>query len=378
MIRTKGETMESAGRVERHAQVLVRHSVKAKKGETVRISCSDLARPLALAVYREILRAGANPLLCAGFEEAQRIFFEEATAAQIAHLPPTKMYEARRIDADVVILAPGNTRHLSRIPPKKLSERRKALRPVSELLLRRVRWVLTNFPTEALAQETDRSLPEYETLFYRAVDQDWGEMAKMFRGAKRILERTDRVRIVGKETDLSFSIRGRKAIPCSGEYNLPDGEIFTGPVERSAEGKIFFEFPAIAGGREVAGIRLTFRKGRVVEASAEKNEPYLKEMLAADPGACRLGEFGIGANAGVTEFTRDILLDEKMGGTIHLAVGRSYPESGGKNVSAVHWDMIKDLRSEGELYLDGKPVLRTGKLFGRVPPGMRQRRAAAQ
>ncbi|GAB4370703.1 MAG: aminopeptidase [Deltaproteobacteria bacterium] len=373
MSRGAGGAAGTARRIERHAQVLVRHSVKARKGDIVRISCTDLARPLALAVYREVLRAGAHPLLCAGFEEAQRIFFEEASPAQIAHLPPTKMYEAKRIDADIIILAPGNTRHLSRIPPKRMAERRKALRPVSEVLLRRVRWVLTNFPTEALAQETDRSLPEYEDLYYRAVDQDWAEMARMFRGAKRILERTDRVRIVGKETDLSFSIRGRTAIPCAGEYNLPDGEIFTGPVESSAEGTIFFEFPAIAGGREVAGIRLTFRKGKVVEASAAKNESYLKEMLAADPGACRLGEFGIGANAGVTEFTRDILLDEKMGGTIHLAVGRSYPESGGRNVSAVHWDMIKDLRTEGELYLDGKPVLRTGKLFGRVPPGMRRR-----
>lgn len=368
--RAKGETMDSAARVERHAQVLVRHSVKARKGETVRVTCTERARPLALAVYREVLRAGAHPLLCAGFDEAQRIFFEEASADQIAHLPPTRMYEAKRIDADVIIHAPLNTRHLSRIPPKKLAERRKALRPISERILRRVRWVLTNYPTEALAQETDRSLPEYERLYYRAVDQDWAAMARMFRGAKRLLERTDRVRILGKETDLSFSIRGRRAIPCSGEYNLPDGEIFTGPVETSAEGKIFFEFPAIAGGREIAGIRLTFRRGKVVEASAEKNESYLKEMLAADPGACRLGEFGIGANAGVTEFTRDILLDEKMGGTIHLAVGRSYPESGGKNVSAVHWDMIKDLRTEGELYLDGKPVLRSGRLFGRIPPGM--------
>ncbi|HJX14969.1 MAG TPA: aminopeptidase, partial [Candidatus Deferrimicrobiaceae bacterium] len=133
------------------------------------------------------------------------------------------------------------------------------------------------------------------------------------------------------------------------------------------------EFPAIAGGREVSGIRLRFEKGKVVEATAEKNEGYLTEMLAADSGACRLGEFGIGANAGVTAFTRDILLDEKMGGTIHLAVGRSYPESGGRNRSAVHWDMIKDLRKEGELYLDGKPVLRTGHLFGKVPAGMRKR-----
>ena len=365
--------MGSERQVNRLAEILVRHSVKAKRGEIVRISGSELSQPLALAVYREVLRAGAHPLLAVGFEDAQRIFFEEASAAQIRHLPPTKRYEAKRIDADIIILAPSNTRQLSHIPPKRMAERRKALKPVSEIVLRRVRWVLTNFPTEALAQECDRSLPEYEKFYYRAVLQDWAAMARMLGRAKRILEKSRSVRIVGKETDLSFSIRGRKAIPCAGEYNMPDGEIFTGPVETSASGMVFFEFPAIAGGREVSGIRLRFEKGKVVEATAEKNEGYLTEMLAADSGACRLGEFGIGANAGVTAFTRDILLDEKMGGTIHLAVGRSYPESGGRNRSAVHWDMIKDLRKDGELYLDGKPALRTGHLFGKVPAGMRKR-----
>jgi aminopeptidase len=363
--------MGSERRVNRLAEILVRHSVKAKRGEIVRISSGELGRPLALAAYREALRAGAHPFLSVGFEDAQRIFFEEASREQIDHLPPTRLYEAKRIDADIIIVAPSNTRQLSRVPPKLMAERRKALKPVSEIVLRRVRWVVTNFPTEALAQETDRSLPGYEKLYYRAVNQDWPGMARMLRRAKTILEKAHRVRIVGRETDLSFSIRGRRAVPCAGEYNMPDGEIFTAPVESSAEGRIFFEFPAIVGGREVAGIRLVLRKGKVVEATAEKNEEYLREMLAADPGACRLGEFGIGANAGVTGFTRDILLDEKMGGTIHLAVGRSYPESGGKNVSAVHWDMIKDLRSEGELYLDGRPALRSGRLFGKVPRGMR-------
>jgi aminopeptidase len=365
--------MGSEAQIRRHAAILVHHSVKAKKGEIVRISCNEMARPLALAVFREVLRAGAHPLLSAGFEDAQRIFFEEAGAAQIGYLPPTKLYEARKIDADIVIVAPGNTRALSHIPPRKLADRRKAVKPVSEIVLRRVRWVLTNFPTEALAQETDRSLPEYEKLYYRAVDQDWPAMGRMFLRAKRILQRSARVRITGKDTDLSFSIRGRTAIPCAGEYNMPDGEIFTAPLESSTEGRIAFEFPAIYGGREVSGIRLAFRKGRVVEASADKNESLLKEMLDADPGARVLGEFGIGANAGVTAFTRDILLDEKMGGTIHLAIGRSYPESGGRNDSAVHWDMIKDLRREGELYLDGRPVLRTGILFGKVPPGMKRK-----
>jgi len=365
--------MGSEKQARRLAEVLVNHSVKAKKGEIVRISCGEQARPLALSVYREVLRAGAHPLLAVGFEDAQRIFFEEAGAAQISHLPPTKLYEAKKIDADIVIVAPSNTRQLSHVPPKKIADRRKATKPISEIVLRRVRWVLTNYPTEALAQETDRSLTEYEKLYYRAVDQDWAAMAKMFRRAKRILDRAARVRIVGKDTDLSFSIGGRTAIPCAGEYNMPDGEIFTAPVENSTEGKISYEFPAIYGGREVAGIRLTFRKGRVVEAKADKNGDFLGAMLDADPGARVLGEFGIGANAGVTSFTRDILLDEKMGGTIHLAIGRSYPESGGKNDSSVHWDMIKDLRREGELYLDGKPVLRTGFLFGRVPPGMKRK-----
>jgi len=366
--------MGSEKQVQRLAQILVRHSVKAGKGEIVRVSTTELGRPLALAVYREILMAGAHPLLSVRFEEADGIFYEEASAEQIAHLPSTKMNEAKTIDADIIIIAPGNTRSLSHIPPRKIADRRKVVKPISEVILSRVRWVLTNFPTEALAQETDRSLREYEKLYYSAVEQDWGAMARMLAGAKKILEKTDQVRIVGEDTDLTFSIRKRTAIPCAGEYNMPDGEIFTAPVENSTEGKIYFEFPAIAGGREVSGIRLVFRKGRVVEASAEKNEEYLKEMLAADKGASVLGEFGIGTNAGVTSFTRDILLDEKMVGTIHLAVGRSYPESGGKNDSAVHWDMIKDLRTQGELYLDGKPVLRTGVLFGKTPKGMRSRR----
>jgi aminopeptidase len=362
--------MATDPQAKRLAQILVRHSVKAKKGEVVRISCGELARPLALEVYREVLRAGANPLWNVGFEEAGRIFYEEAGDDQLRHLPPTKLFEARKIDADVVIVAPANTRSLTGVAPRKIAERRKAVKAISETLMSRVRWVLTNWPTEALAQETDRSLEEYEKLYFRAVEQDWGAMARTFAGAKKILEKAKQVRITGKETDLTFSIAGRTAIPCAGEFNLPDGEIFTAPVENSTEGKVYFEFPAIAGGREVAGVRLVFRKGKVVEASAEKNEAYLKEMLDADPGARILGEFGIGFNAGVTDFTRDILLDEKMGGTIHLAVGRSYPESGGKNRSAVHWDMIKDLRKEGDIFLDGVPVLRPGILFGSTPRGM--------
>mgnify|MGYP000049648353 CR=1 FL=1 len=244
--------MGSERQVRRLAETLVRHSVKAKKGEIVRISTGELGRPLALEIYRELLRAGAHPLLSVGFEEANAIFYEEASAEQIAHMPPTKMREAKTIDADIVILAPGNTRHLSHIPPRKMADRRKATKPISEVVLRRVRWVLTNFPTEALAQETDRSLPEYEKLYYRAVEQDWPAMSRMFTRAKKVLEKADRVRITGKETDLSFSIKGRTAIPCAGEFNMPDGEIFTGPIEDSAEGVVQYDFPVCNAGREIA------------------------------------------------------------------------------------------------------------------------------
>lgn len=365
--------MSREARISALAKTLVRHSVKAKKGETVRISTTDLAKPLALEIYREIVKAGANPLMNVSFEEVSSIFYEEADDAQMKHLPPTKMNDARKIDADIIVVAPGNTRALSHVDPSKMTVRRKALKPISETILKRVRWVLTNYPTEALAMESDMSLPRYEEFYYSACEQDWAAMARMFAKAKKTLEKAKTVRIVGRETDLTFSIAGRKAIPCAGDCNMPDGEIFTAPVETSTEGKVYFEFPAIAGGREVSGIRLTFKKGRVVEASAEKNQDYLVKMLDADKGARVLGEFGIGANEGVTAFTRDILLDEKMGGTIHLAVGRSYPESGGKNDSAVHWDMIKDLRTEGEMYLDGKPVLTNGVLFGKVLKGIKKR-----
>ncbi len=253
--------MGSEKQARRLAEILVRHSVKARKGEIVRVSSSELGRPLALAVYREILRAGANPLLSVGFEEANGIFYEEASPDQIGHLPPTKMHEAKTIDADIIIVAPGNTRSLSHIPPRKIADRRKTVKPISEVLLRRVRWVLTNFPTEALAQETDRSLGEYEKLYYSAVEQDWGAMARMFARAKKILEKADRVRIVGKETDLSFSIKKRIAIPCAGEFNMPDGEIFTAPVENSTEGKIYLSSPPSPAGARSRGSAWSSARG---------------------------------------------------------------------------------------------------------------------
>jgi aminopeptidase len=351
-------------RIKKLAKVLVGHSLNVKRGESVMIAASsEVAKPLVLEVYREVLKAGGNPLLSVGFEEAANIFLEEANSAQLKHLPKTKLYEARNIECFVSIRAPLNKKSLSRTDPKKSGIRAKAMRPISNTIVNKTRWVLTNFPTNALAQEADMSLAEYEDFLYGATNIDWKKVKKEEMTLKRVLDKGKVVRIVGPETDLTLSIAGRKAIPCYGDRNMPDGEVFLSPVENSAEGYIYYEMPAIYQGREVTGIRLKFKKGKVVEASADKNEEFLIATLDTDPGARFLGELGIGVNYGIKDCTKDILFDEKIGGTVHLAVGKSYEEAGGKNKSAIHWDMIKDLRKKGTLFIDGKAIQKNGRFL---------------
>ena len=351
-------------RIKKLAAILVNHSIKAKKGDTVMIaSSSELGKPLLLEVFREVVKAGAHPLTSVGFEETANIFFEEATDRQIKHLPETKLHEARNIDCFIHISAPLNKKSLSSIDPAKSSARSKALQGISKVIVNEKRWVITNFPTNALAQEADMSLAEYEDFLYGATNIDWDKVKEKEMALKKVLDRGREVHIVGLETDLKLSIKGRKAITCCGERNMPDGEVFLSPVEDSAEGHIFYEMPAIYAGREVTGIRLTFKKGKVVEASADKNEEFLIAMLDTDKGARFLGELGIGVNYGIKSCSKDILFDEKIGGTVHLAVGRSYEEAGGKNLSAVHWDMIKDLRKKGSLYIDGKMIQKNGRFL---------------
>ncbi len=349
-------------RVVKLARILVDHSLALKKGETVMIAASsELAKPLVLEVYREVVKKGGNPLLNIGLEEANNIFFENASKEQLEHFPKTRLYEARNVDCVVNIRAPLNKKSMSRIDPKKAGARSKVMAPIGEVIVNKTRWVLCNFPTNALAQEADMSLSEYEDFLYGATNIDWSKVRARETALKKILDKGSTVRIVGKETDLTLSIKGRKAIPCCGHRNMPDGEVFLSRVENSAEGHIFYEMPAIYQGREVTGIRLGFKKGKVVEASADKNEDFLISMLDTDKGGRYLGELGIAVNYGIKNFSKDILFDEKIGGTVHLAVGRSYVEAGGKNKSAIHWDMIKDLRKKGALYLDGKLIQKNGR-----------------
>jgi aminopeptidase len=351
-------------RVKKLASILVHHSLGVKKGETVLISASsELAKPLVLEVFSELMRTGAHPMTSISFEETANIYYNLATRAQLTNFPKIKLYEANNIDCVVSIRATANKKALSNVDPGKVGQRSKVVRPISEIIVNKKRWILCNFPTNGLAQEADMSLTEYEDFVYSATNIDWTKARKKGVKLKRALDKASDVKIVGKDTDLSLSIKGRRSIPCFGERNMPDGEVFLSPVEDSAEGYIYYEMPAIYQGREVLGIRLRFKAGKVVEASADKNEKFLVSMLDTDKGARFLGELGIAVNYGIQKFSKDILFDEKIGGTVHLAVGRSYEEAGGKNISAIHWDMIKDLRKGGALYLDGKMVQKNGRFL---------------
>ena len=347
-------------RVDELARILVQHSTAVKPGERVLITGGDLAKPLILSVYREAILAGSHPLVMVSFEETARLLLEHGSDAQLTDFPPILLYAAEHIDAYIQIEAPSNTRALSQTSPQRQAILGAARRPFLDRVLKK-RWVLCQYPTDALAQEAQMSLAEYADFLFGATNIDWTATRERLLRLKEVLEAGKTLRIVASGTDLTLSTAGRLWIPCDGEHNMPDGEIFTGPIEDSANGYITFDYPVIHRGREVEGVRLEFKDGEVVAATATRGEEYLRAMLDTDAGARRLGEIGIGTNYGITRFTKSILFDEKIGGTVHLAVGRSYEETGGVNQSAVHWDMIKDLRQGGVLYLDGQIIQENGE-----------------
>lgn len=358
-------------RLEKLARVLVDYSIEAGEGEQVLISGGAPAEPLIREVYARLLQVGAVPIPQVSLQGLQELFFEHAQDLHYEKTPPISRAIYEGADAHITIMAPHNTRALARVDPRKQRALGKRDKAVRDLVLARDRWVLTIFPTQALAQESEMGLQEYEEFAFGAMALDEEDPLRYWREKAgeqgRLIERLDagrEVRIVGPGTDLTLSIEGRTFINGDGRRNMPCGEVFTGPVEDSAEGEVFFGVPAAVAGREVSGVRLRFEEGKVVEASAEKGEEYLMSMLDADAGSRYLGELGIGTNYGIKRATRSILFDEKLGGTVHLAVGRSYAQTGGKNDSSVHWDLICDLREGGELYLDGELLQRDGEFSG--------------
>lgn len=354
-------------RLEKLARVLVDYSIEAGERDQVLLSGGTVAEPAIKAVYSRLLDVGAIPIPQVGLPGMQELFFEHAQDSHYEEPPPITRSIFEQADAFISIMGPTNTRALANVDPSKQQALGKRDKDIQEIVMGKDRWALTLFPTEALAQESDMGLTEYEEFVFEAMGLNEDDPVAYWRGKakeqQRLIERLEQageVCITAPETDLTLSIEGRKFINGDGKKNMPCGEVFTGPVEDSANGHVYFSVPVAVGGREVSGVRLRFEEGKIVEASAEKGEEYLHSMLDADEGARYLGELGIGTNYGIPRATRNILFDEKLGGTVHLAVGRSYAETGGKNDSSVHWDLICDLREGGALYADGEVVQENG------------------
>jgi aminopeptidase len=360
-------------RVEALAQILVRYSTSVQQGDVCVIQGSTTGEPLIQAVYEEILRAGGLPVMQLTTEGAEAAFFELASGDQLDWVQPPVEWTAEHADVRIVVMADANPRALSNADPAKQARAQRARREIMETSMQRAaegrhRWALTLFPTHAYAGEAGMSLSAYEQFFYDAclaTDPDpvtaWQRASDEVVRLAEWIEGREEVRITGPGTDITLGIAGRSWVPCVGTHNMPDGEFFTGPVEDAVDGEIAFSLPASYGGREVSGVRFRFEGGKVVDASAERGEDFLIETLDTDEGARTLGELGIGTNYGIATGTKEILLDEKIGGTVHMAIGAAYPETGGENRSAVHWDMVCDLRKGGLIAVDGVELQRDGR-----------------
>jgi aminopeptidase len=360
-------------RVEKLADLLVNYSIEVRPGDKVLIQGESLAEPLIRATYGKVLEAGGHPMTLVSLPGITEVFFRYASDEQLryVHEPLKLIYET--YDARIRIIAESNTKELSGVDPAKMVVRDQAHTELMKIFMERsaskeLRWVVAPFPTNAYAQDADMSLSQYEDFVYDAcmpvLDDPVGYWREFEAWQQKIVDwlaTKDRIHVIGPETDLQLSIAGRTFYNSAGKHNVPDGEVFTGPVEDSVEGHVYFSYPAIHMGREVIGIRLWFEKGKVVKASAEKNEDFLLQTLDTDEGARYVGEFAIGTNEAITCFTRQILFDEKINGSFHMALGAGYPETGSKNKSAIHWDMICGLGDGGEIWADGELLYKNGE-----------------
>ncbi len=359
-------------RIDKLAEVMIDYSIKVKKGDLFKIQGPYLALPLMKAVYRKALEKGAHPYVDIMTDEINEIFFKHASDEQLTYIPEIRKLEIEKITAYLHIWGAENTRYLTNTDPQQQRKAQQARKDLIQTYFRRtaskeLSWCGTLFPNNAMAQDAEKSLTEFEDFVYSAGhcdDDDPISFWREFSGEQqKLCDRLDQIstfHIKADGTDLKMSVKGRKWINCDGQQNFPDGEVFTGPIEDSANGHITYTYPACHQGREVENVRLTFKDGLVTDFQAGKNYEFLKQMLQMDDGAKRIGEIAVGTNYNITTFSKNILFDEKIGGTCHLAVGNSIPESGGKNVSSLHWDMICDLRHGGEIYADDELIYKDG------------------
>jgi len=345
--------------------LLVKYSTDVRQGQKVLVAMSEIdAFPLVQSVYRAAVQAGAFPQVQFLSEKLRHSVLEFGTIDQLSWVPELEIYGMEWADVYIGLRAASDTNLHKGIDAGRLAMSQAAAGKVSALRWAKTRWCLVRLPTVALATQASMGLAELTNIFFAACLRDWREESRVWRQWAERLSRVSRIRIVGPETDLSFDVAGRKWVVGDGSINMPDGEIMTSPDTDSVEGEIYFDRPAMLGGQFVHGMRLRWEEGRLVDASSSSNVSFLKSVVESDAGAGLIGEFALGTNPSLSQFCNDPLLDEKMLGTIHIALGRAYPECGGTNRSAIHWDIIKDMRPGGIVYADGKPILQDGVWVG--------------
>ena len=348
-------------RIEEHAKILVEWSTEVKQGDMVCIITSPQAYDLALAIVKQVAEAGGRPLALLWTDEISRAFFNGASDETIQLFPKHLLAFVENVNVIISINAPDNTKTLAGVSPEKQMLNARTMQPIMGAYLSK-RWVGTIHPCNSLAQQGNMSLDEYRDFAYDAILIDWKKESILLNKIKDHLDIHNSIRYIGPETDLFASTEGRIWIASDGKNNMPSGEVFTAPVEDTVEGKIFFDIPFMEYGKVIQGVRLSFEKGEVVDFSAEKEEPTLKQIIETDEGSRRLGEMAIGTNRGIKQYTLNMLFDEKLGDTIHCALGRAYEECNGTNQSAVHVDIIKSMH-EGEIYADDELIYGKGKYF---------------
>ncbi len=346
-------------RIKRLAEVLVDYSAFVKKGEYVIISGDSQAQELLKEVYKLVLKKGAYPSLKVGLQGLSYFYFKNASKEQLNKFPEIYWNELQKTDKYIGIGAPYNTRELSSVDPARIAIRSRVTNKITDYIVNakpKIYRVTTAFPTNALAQDAEMSLEEYENFFFNACLLDWKKLSKRFTKLKEKLNKGKEFRIVSGDTDLTMKIYKNSFVLDDGKENMPGGEVFGAPEKFSTEGHIRFTYPAIRDGTEVIGIYAEFKNGKCIKATAEKNEKFLNKMLDTDKGSRYIGEIGIGMNPKVNRFSKNLLFDEKISESIHLAFGMAYKECGQPNKSALHWDIVKDLSKDGKIFIDGKIV----------------------
>ena len=370
-------------RVQKFAKVLVEHSARIVPGDRVLIEATTAAEPLIRELYTQVLEKGGLPHPMIGFPGMvpfvqEEMYLTYAKDTQLDFVPTFYKLAYDEFESRIRIHSATNTRATSSIDPVKAQRHSKAISAITESQMRRgaegkFKWVTTLYPTDGFAQDAGMSLKDYEDFVFNAVHANeddpiayWNSTAEGQQKAIDFLSTKDKVTLRGPNVDLTLSIKGRKFMNSTGMYNMPDGEVYTGPVEESLNGWVRYTYPAIYGGVAVEGAELHFKNGRVEQATAAKNQEYLLKMLDSDAGSRYVGEFAIGTNYDINKFTGNILFDEKIGGTFHMALGAGYPETGSHNKSSIHWDMICDLRTDSEITVDGELFYKNGKfVFGK-------------